>query len=350
MNIEKEIVFNVVHHGLNRSTDYLMVVPDESPDAITDIQIAHLRESHGNRAFEASGGREFTVAWTLLPLVDNPERFIFKDGGIDEPIIDPSVSDYSKRAVCLVFAVSVYNSKDASTGQFFCKKAGRERASSRLRYYLTSLRNGDNDEQRVAFADHSVLEVASSDCVITGNGYLELPRLGRFLYDSVRQTVLDNAAVMIGQELDRDTFWVSGVDAMEEDLSSTDLSGGRTLMAEKGPRPPVGLVTFEDFQKTFGSPHDSQSTVVTDAGKAAFDLMMAATTVKEEPSAPTLNYAVQELAPGVSVFEVVPESEPRTPPDFADESKWPTAEEAKANSGGCGNCANCECDGAGSNA
>ncbi len=304
MDEAKEIdyVFNVVHHASpNRVTPYLVVTPDTQPSLSPALQVAHVRGLHGNTAYNMAGDREFTVAWTLVPLVEEPNRFLGDlDGEPSEPLT-PNTNDFSERAVGVVYGVAVYNENDAKTGVFFNKREGRRLAVERLDDYLLKMQMSDNQDMTSRLADLSVLELSSKACSILPSGYLELPRVGRFLYDEVRQFVLNHAGTLVSQTLD-DDFDFAFYNRDQEEPSDMDTPTR------------VYTVTAIGEDDSDVTPED----LAAELSDSEFDEL------------------VEELAPGASVMASPYQS--RT-------DGGTTSEEAKANTGGCGNCANCECNG-----
>ena len=212
MTIETEQVLNIIHHyQANQTTQLLVMTPPSNPES-SSTQFAHIRLHRSDEqilALNISGGREFTVAWCMVPLVDNPSRFFTNiDSAPGELPPVPTVKDFSRRAVGVVFGVSAYNPNDAKQGSFFSKKTGRTYASDRMIGGLNRLRYDSIEEQDVSessrLSDTVVLEVPSTSCSVDAFGYLELPQVGRFLYDAVRQFVVKEAAQLVSHTLDSD--------------------------------------------------------------------------------------------------------------------------------------------------
>lgn len=312
---EVDYVFNVVHHtSPSRVTPYLVVLPDGHPSLSPSMQVAHIRSTRGNGAYGLAGSREFTVVWVLIPLAEEPYRFLGDlNGEPGEPLV-PNTDDFSDRAVGVAYGVAVYNENDAKTGSFFNKQEGRRLAEARLDEYLRKMHVSENQDMTARLADLSVLELSSKVCSRYPSGYLELPRVGRFLYDEVRQFVLDQAGLLISQTLD-DDFDFSFYNKEQNELSDLD--------------------TFARIYTVTGVGEDGKE--LTPEGLA------------EELSGPELDEPTDGVAVKVGDRVLVEPFGRGESPVIAmiDEAGvWPTDEEAKANTDGCGNCANCECNGA----
>lgn len=224
-----ETTFTIIHghggKGGTTVTPYLTLVPSEGLNAESEqVSISHVRTHSKPTLYEVAGGREFTVAWCLIPLVEEPEKVL-------EMHLEDSLAEGedgignlkpSNRAVAVAYGVGVYNHNDSKSGNYFNKAIGAATAITRLMDQVNAL--NDEEEASPRLAGVFVLEVGSSVCenvMVNGKktGFLRLPRTGPFLYRAVQRRIEHEAAETVSNDLDLDLFDFSGND----DLSADEL-------------------------------------------------------------------------------------------------------------------------------
>lgn len=228
-----ETTFTIIHgqsgKGGTRATPYLTLVPSDGLNTDSEqVGISHVRRDSKPALYEEAGLREFTVAWCLIPLVEDPEKVL--EMHLEDSLLDEgSIGDLkpSSRAVAVAYGVGVYNHNDSKSGNYFNKAIGAATAITRLVDQVNAL----NDEQEASprLSGVFVLDVGSSVCenvMVNGKktGFLRLPRTGPFLYRAVQRRIEQEAAQTVSADLDIDVFdFLENEDSMSADALDDQL-------------------------------------------------------------------------------------------------------------------------------